>query len=460
MSGKQPPADLDAEMSVLGSVMLDNDTFGVLEGTLTAEDFYKEGHRKVWRALESLFAQAEPMDLVTVADTLRKTGDLEAVGSVPYLIALADFVPTAAYAESYARIVREKRTLRDLIAASGSIMQTAYDQALPLTEILDKAEQGIYALSATQTGENFKAMPQLTAEVTQNLSDLQTVGQVPGISTGFAKLDEMMGGLEGGNLYILAARPSMGKSALSLSIAYNAARMGYRGAFYSLEMSGAQLTKRLLAMEGRIDSQRLRTGDMSDRDWQRAADTLGKLSELGLHIDDSPNLSVAEFRSRTRRLAARNPLGFVVVDYLQLMSATAGNREQEIAAIARGLKGVARELDVPVLALAQLSRSVEMRPNKRPMMSDLRESGEIEQTADVAMFIYRDDYYREKLEPANFEPDGKAEIIIGKQRNGPTGTVMLNYLNSHTRFTNAATPADERAAQAYRDATAGNRNFN
>lgn len=460
MESRTPPQDLEAEASVLGSVLLDNETFAVIEGTLTAEDFYKEGHRKIWRACVALFSKAEPMDLVTLTDELRRSGDLEKVGSIPYLIGLADSVPTAAYAESYARIVREKRTLRDLIAVSGSIMQTAYDQALPLEEILEKSEQGIYQLATTQTGENFSSMAQLAAEVSQNLSNLQTSGETPGIGTGFSKLDELMGGLEGGNLYILAARPSQGKTALALSITHNAARMGYRGAFFSLEMSGMQLTKRLLAMEGRIDSQRLRSGDLSDRDWQRVADTLGRLSELGIHIDDSSQLSLAEFRSRSRRLAARHSLGFIVVDYLQLMSAPGGNREQEISAIARGLKAVARELDIPVLALAQLSRAVESRPNKRPMLSDLRESGSLEQDADAVMFIYRDDYYREKLEPQIYEPDGKAEIIIGKQRNGPTGTVVLNYLNSHTRFTNAATEAEKQAAQAYREATAGNRNFN
>ena len=430
--------------------MLDNDAYGLIEGSLTAQDFYKEGHRKIFGALASLFQKAEPMDLVTVTDMLRKNGDLEKVGSVAYLVGLADNVPTAAYVESYAAIVREKRVLRDLISASGSIMQTAYEQALPLEDILEKAEQAVYQLATTRTGENFASMPELAGELMKHLDDLQKTGVIPGISTGFSDLDRMMGGLEGGNLYILAARPSQGKTALSLSIAHNAARLGYHGAFFSLEMSGLQLEKRLLAMEGRIDSQRLRTGDLSDRDWQRATDTLSRLSGLGLHVDDSPNLSIGEFRSRARRLASRQPVGFIVVDYLQLMNAPAGNREQEIAAIARGLKAVARELNVPVMALAQLSRAVESRPNKRPMLSDLRESGSLEQDADAVLFIYRDDYYREKLEPNSYEPDGKAEIIIGKQRNGPTGTVILNYLNSHTRFVTPATAAEEQAAQVYR----------
>ena len=460
MESRTPPQDLEAEMSVLGSIMLDNDSFAFIEGVLGAEDFYKEGHRKIFRACAALFEKAEPVDLVTLTDELRRSGDLEKVGSVPYLIGLADNVPTAAYAESYAGIVREKRVLRDLISASGSVMQSAYDQALPLEEILEKAEQGIYHLAITQTGENFSGMAQLTAEVSQSLAELQNSGVKPGVSTGFTALDDLLGGLEPGSLYILAARPSQGKTALALSITHNAARMGYHGAFFSLEMSGTQLTKRLLAMEGRIDSQRLRTGELGGRDWQRIADTLGRLSELGINIDDSPNLSIAEFRSRSRRLASRNPLGFIVVDYLQLMSAPGGNREQEIATISRGLKAVARELDVPVLALAQLSREVERRPNKRPIMSDLRESGAIENDADAVMFIYRDDYYREKLEPSTYEPDGKAEIIIGKQRNGPTGTVVLNYLNSHTRFTNLATAADEQAAEAYREMAARNRDFN
>jgi replicative DNA helicase len=446
MESKTPPQDLDAEQSVLGSILLDNEAYTLIDGILAADDFYKEGHRKIFRGLEGLYQRAEPMDLVTLSDALRRSGDLEAVGNVPYLIGLVDSTPTAAYVESYARIVREKRLLRDLISMSGSIMQSAFDQALPLDEIVEKAEQGVYALATTRTGDRFRHMRDLSAETARHLSELQA-GVIEGISSGFTELDRMLtGGFKPGSLNILAARPSMGKTALSLAFAHSAAKGRRGGAFFSLEMSDVQLEQRLLAMEGRIDMQRLRNGQMHDRDWQRAADTLGVLSELDIFVDDSPELSIGEFRSRARRLASRSRLEWIIVDYLQLMRGpSGGNREQEISAISRGLKATARELDVPVIALSQLSRAVESRPNKRPMLSDLRESGSIEQDADLVMFIYRDEYYDPKS-----EQQGVAEVIIGKQRNGPVGTVELTYLASHTRFANKASAADLQAAHVYR----------
>lgn len=446
MESRTPPQDLEAEQSVLGSVLLDNEAFVVLDGTLSAEDFYKEAHRRIFWTLAALYGRGEPMDLVTLTDALRKAGDLDKVGNVPYLIGLADNVPTAAYVESYARIVREKRVLRDLISVSGQVMATAYDQALPLEEIIDQAERGMYALSSSQAGERFQTMPELAADFADRLKRLES-GHSEGLSTGFGALDRMTsGGLQPGTFNILAARPSMGKTALALSIALNAAKAGHAAAFFSLEMRAPQLEQRLVAMEGRIDMQRLRTGQLGDRDWRRAADTLSRLSELSLVVDDSPEITIGEFRSRSRRLAARMPLGLIVVDYLQLMRASGGNREQEISAISRGVKATARELDIPVLALAQLSRAVESRPNKRPMLSDLRESGSLEQDADLAMFIYRDEYY-----DLNSEKQGVAEVILGKQRDGPIGTVELAYLNSHTRFATLPSAAEAHAARFYEE---------
>lgn len=443
MEARTPPQNLEAEQVVLGSILLDPEAMDSVRDVLHPEDFYAEKHRIIFRALHGLHDKAEPIDLVTVTEELRQMKKLEAVGSVPYLIGLADNTPTAAYVGRYAEIVREKSTLRDLVAAAGSILQTAYDQALPLEEILDKAEQGVYRLATSRSGERFASQSDLAARLSTHLQELEA-GALDGLSTGFVDLDELISGFQPGSLNILAARPSMGKTALSLSLAYNAAKAGHAGAFFSLEMSDLQLEQRLLAMEGRLDMRRVRNGQMSSRDWERAAHTLSHLSGLGIFVDDSSQLSISEFRSRARRLAARERIEWIVVDYLQLMSAPGGNREQEISAISRGLKAVARELNIPVIALAQLSRAVESRPNKRPMLSDLRESGSIEQDADLVMFIYRDEYYYPASEQA-----GMAEVIVGKQRNGPIGTITLTYLNSHTRFANVPSAAEQQAARLF-----------
>lgn len=440
MESRTPPQNLDAEQSVLGSILLDNDVYAQIEGTLQAEHFYKESHRKIWRACERLFRRNEPMDLVTLTEELRQTGELETVGSVPYLIGLADSVPTAAYAESYARIVAEKAVLRDLISASGSIMQTAYDQTLPLEQILDKAESGIFELSSNKRNHAFEGMPSLVADSFAQINELFTnPDPITGLRTGFKELDNMTAGLQPSSLNVLAARPSMGKTALALTIGQAVAlREGTTVGIFSLEMSAVQLVMRMLCSEARVDMSRVRNGQLSDRDFQRLADTAGKMTEAKIFIDDAAEMTVMELRSRSRRLMAEHNLGLIVIDYLQLMqgSSRSGggeNRQQEISNISRGLKALARELDIPVLVLSQLSRAVESRPNKRPMLSDLRESGAIEQDADLVMFIYRDEYY-----DPHSEKQGIAEIILGKQRNGPVGTVELQFHNAHVRFNDLA----------------------
>jgi replicative DNA helicase len=439
VESRTPPHNLEAEQSVLGSILLDNEVYASIEGMLSAEHFYKEGHRKIYRAMERLFRRGEPLDLVTLTEELRQTGELEAIGNVPYLIGLADSVPTAAYADNYARIVREKAVLRELISASGAIMQSAYDQAMPLEQILDKAEASIFELSSTKRTHAFTGMTALVHDTFEHIQELfNNPDPVSGLRTGFKELDVMTAGLQPSALNVLAARPSMGKTAFALTIAQNAAlREGATVGIFSLEMSAVQLVTRMLCSEARVDMSRVRNGQLSDRDFQRLADTAGKMSEAKIFIDDSADLTVMELRSRTRRLMAEHGLGLIVIDYLQLMSGggknASENRQQEISAISRGLKALARELDIPVLVLSQLSRAVESRPNKRPMLSDLRESGAIEQDADLVMFIYRDEYYNQQS-----EKQGIAEIIVAKQRNGPTGVVELQFHSAHVRFNDLA----------------------
>lgn len=440
MESHLPPHNIEAEQSVLGSILLDNEVFSYLEGKLRPESFYKEAHRKIFRACERLFQHSEPIDLVTLTEELRQTNELESVGSVPYLIGLADGVPTAAYAENYARIVTEKATLRDLIAASGKIMQAAYDQALPVEQILDKAEAGIFELASNKRNHSFEGMTSLVTETFEYIQELFTSEDtVTGLATGFRELDGLTAGLQPSTLNVLAARPSMGKTALALTIGANAAlRHGKTVGIFSLEMSAVQLVMRMICSEARVDVSRLRGREPSERDFQRLAEAAGKMSEAGIFIDDSVDMTVMELRSRARRLMAEHDLHLVIIDYLQLMQGSGRggggeNRQQEISQISRGLKALARELDVPVLVLSQLSRAVEARPNKRPMLSDLRESGAIEQDADLVMFIYRDEYYNKES-----EKQGIAEIVIGKQRNGPTGTVELQFHSSHVRFNDLA----------------------
>ena len=437
-----PPHNNDAEISVLGSVLLDNDALLQMGDTVTPEMFYREGHRKIFAAMRKLQDNREPVDLVTLSEHLRTTGQLDEVGGAPYLIGLSEQVPTAAYAEHYARIVQEKHILRQLISASGKAMQLAYDQQLPLEDLLDRAEKLIFEVAEKKkSSEDLQEMKEVVADTFEYITNLHANKGIPdGVSSGFKDLDEQISGFQKGSLNVLAARPSMGKTAFALSIAQNVALRGDKVvAVFSLEMPAVQLALRMLSSEARVDMNRIRSGHLGERDFERLAYVAGRLAEAPMVIDDEPDLTLNALRSKLRRIAARRgDLGLVVIDYLQLMSGGrsnggSDNRQQEISTISRGLKGLARELDVPVIVLSQLSRAVESRPNHRPMLSDLRESGAIEQDADIVMFIYRDEYYNKET-----DQQGIAEIIIGKQRNGPVGTVRLQFHSAHVRFNDLA----------------------
>jgi replicative DNA helicase len=415
-----------------------------VEGLLPSpEAFYAEAHRKIYAAMQALRSQGRPVDLVTLSEELSRRDQLEEVGGTAYLLQLSEATPTAAYAEHYARIVAEKWTLRRLIQAAGEAMRLAYEEAGSLDEILDTAGRKILEVALTKTDTEAMPMRELVTKTFEHIEALfQNKGEVAGVRTGFKELDQLIGTLSPGSLNIIAARPAMGKTAFALTIAQNAAlKEGVGVGIYSLEMPAAQLTLRMMCSEARIDMNRVRLGQLTDRDFSRLVDVASRLSEAPIYIDDTPDLTLMELRARARRLVSQNQVGLIIIDYLQLMSGPGSgksgeNRQQEIAAISRGLKALARELGVPIIALSQLSRAVEARPNKRPMLSDLRESGSIEQDADLVMFIYRDEYYNPHSEKA-----GIAEIIVGKQRNGPTGTVELQFHASHVRFNDLARDA-------------------
>jgi replicative DNA helicase len=415
-----------------------------VEGLLPSpEAFYAEAHRKIYAAMQALRSQGRPVDLVTLSEELSRRGQLEEVGGTAYLLQLSEATPTAAYAEHYARIVAEKWTLRRLIQAAGEAMRLAYEEAESLDEILDTAGKKILEVALTKTDTEARPMRELVHETFEHIEALfQNKGEVAGVRTGFKELDQLIGTLGPGSLNIIAARPAMGKTAFALTIAQNAAlKEGVGVGIYSMEMPAAQLTLRMMCSEARIDMNRVRLGQLTDRDFSRLVDVASRLSEAPIYIDDTPDLTLMELRARARRLVSQNQVGLIIIDYLQLMSGPGSgksgeNRQQEIAAISRGLKALARELGIPIIALSQLSRAVEARPNKRPMLSDLRESGSIEQDADLVMFIYRDEYYNPHSEKA-----GIAEIIVGKQRNGPTGTVELQFHASHVRFNDLARDA-------------------
>ena len=439
-SGRIPPHNLEAEASVLGSALVDNDAIDRVEGLITADAFYKEAHRKIWRAMEALRARGEPVDLVTLSEELKKRGELDEVGGITYLVGLSEATPTAAYAEHYARIVAEKAVLRRLISAAGEAMRLAYDEAGSVEEIIDQAGRLILEVATHGPRHDFQEMRDLVTQAHERIAHLREEGAGTDLlSTGFADLDRLIGGLGPGSLNIIAARPSMGKTAFALTIAQNVAlRDKVPVAIFSLEMPAIDLVLRMLSSEARVDMNRIRQAQLSDRDYDRLVKAAGRIYDAPVFIDDTPGLTLMEVRARARRLAAHHDVKLIVIDYMQLMSGgqsskNGENRQQEIAAISRGLKSLARELEVPVVALSQLSRAVESRPNKRPMLSDLRESGSIEQDADLVLFIYRDDYYNEHSEKA-----GIAEIIVGKQRNGPIGTVELQFHAAHVRFNDLA----------------------
>jgi replicative DNA helicase len=440
-----PPQNIEAEQSVLGAILLDNDAINQAIEILTAEDFYRESHREIFRAMVALTERNQPVDAITLTDALRTGGVLEAVGGAGYIAELAACVPTAANAGHYARIVREKALLRSLASISTEIASGAYDSPPNVDEYLDASEHKIFEISERRIRQSFHSMPELTRESLKLIERLYEKKElVTGVPTGFIDFDRLTAGMQPSELIIIAARPSMGKTALALNIAAHAAtecepRVGV--ALFSLEMSKEQLVLRMLCSEGRVDSSRARAGFLGERDFPKLAQAAARLSEAPIFIDDSSDTSPIVLKAKCRRLMReRNAnLGLIIVDYLQLMrSARPGeSREKEIAEISRSLKALAKELKVPVIALSQLNRQVETRPDRRPLLADLRESGAIEQDADVIAFIYRDEmYHRDSKEP------GVAEIIISKQRNGPTGTAKLTYLTQFTRFENYA-PEEE-----------------
>jgi len=434
---KVPPQNLDAESSVLGGILLENEAVNQVLELLRPEDFYRESHRKVFRAIVELSDRSEPVDLITLSDFLKSRGELEAVGGTAYLASLADFVPTAANISHYARIVREKSILRSLISTATEIATRGYEEQGNVEEFLDSAEKVIFDISEKKIKASFVAVGDMIKDTLKTVEKLyERKEMVTGVPTGYSDLDRLTAGLQPAELIIVAGRPGMGKTAFALNIAANAAFTGAGVAVFSLEMAKEQLVLRMLCSEARVDSSKVRSGYLGERDFPQLAKAAGRLHEAPIYIDDTPAISVLELRAKARRLVRdrSKKIGLIIVDYLQLMRGmgTASNREQEISEISRSLKALAKELSVPVIALSQLNRRVEDRSDRRPMMSDLRESGAIEQDSDVIIFIYRDEVYNKSDESKK----GLAEIIVAKQRNGPIDTVTLTFLNEYTRFEN------------------------
>jgi replicative DNA helicase len=432
-----PPHNIEAEQSVLGGVLLDNDVFpGILE-ILAGDEFYRGAHRTIFAAAIELFERNEPCDLVTLTDVLKSGKKLEQVGGASYLASLVDRVPSAANVNHYARIIKEKFLVRSLISRATEIVASGFDSSLMVDELLDQAEQAVFEVTENRINPTFFLVKEIVKESIKTLEHLYDRREmITGVPTGFKELDRITSGLQPADLVIIAGRPSMGKTALALNIARNASvDAEVPVGVFSLEMNKAQLGMRLLCSEARVDSQRMRSGFLSERDWPRITRAAGTVSEAPIFIDDSPAISALEVRAKARRLKRDQNIGLIVVDYLQLMrgSSRSDSREQEISEISGSLKALAKELNVPVMALSQLNRRVEDRQNKRPQLADLRESGAIEQDADVIAFIYRDEVYH-----PDSQDKGMAEVIIGKQRNGPTGTAKLTFLDKYTRFEDLA----------------------
>lgn len=428
-----PPQNIDAEQAVLGALFLEPEAFYRVADIIRPGDFYQHGHRLIYEAAVGLQEEGEPVDLVTVTDRLRREGVLEKVGGAAYVASLVEMVPTATNIEYYARIIEEKALLRTLISVAARISEMGYDEREAADRLVDQAEQMILELGAQRGTGAFVPLKDILARALERIEQTyHNKGRIAGVPTGFADLDRLCSGLQPTDLIILAARPSMGKTALALNIAYEvAANQGLSVALFSLEMGKEQLVNRMLCAEARVDQYRLRTGSLRDEDWDRLTEAAARLQDVPLFIDDTGGASLRDIRARAKRLQAERGLALVVVDYVQLMQPNrrAENRQQEIAQISRGLKELAKELDVPVLALSQLSRAVEQRQEKKPQMSDLRESGSLEQDADVVLFIYREEYYRPETDRKSI-----AEIIVAKQRNGPVGTVELGFFKEFPRF--------------------------
>lgn len=437
---KLPPQNTEAEQSILGSILLENGTINAALEILRKDDFYSEAHRKIFSMIVELSEKNEPVDLITLSNALKDRNQLDSIGGTSYLASLVDNVPSAANVANYSKIVKEKAILRGLIGSATEIINSCYETGSDVDQVLDRAEHRIFEISENKVRPSFYAMRDIVKTSFKSIENLFNRKElITGVATGFERIDDMTSGLQNSDLIIIAGRPSMGKTAFALNIAqYAALETQIPVAVFSLEMSKEQLAFRLLASEARVDSQRMRKGFLGEMDWPKLTEAAGRLSEAAMYIDDTPAITVLEMKAKSRRLKAERGLGLIVVDYIQLMrggGSSRDSREQEISEISRSLKALAKELQVPVIALSQLNRKVEDRPNRRPQMADLRESGAIEQDADVIAFIYRDEVYNKADD--NLEK-GKAEIIIGKQRNGPTGTVKLAFLNQYTTFENLA----------------------
>lgn len=434
--GKVPPHDEDAEQAVLGSMLTDNEAVMAAVEVLKEDAFYREDNKIIYQAILNLYSKSEPIDIITLKDELESMGKFEQVGGFEYLASLPDKVPTTANVQKYIKIVEEKSVLRNLIKTANEIIELGYNPTEDVEDIMDGAEKKIFDIMQSKNTKSYTPIKDVLVESFTNLEKLYNQKQhVTGVPTQFYDLDDKTAGLHGSELILVAARPAMGKTAFALNIATNAAlRANVPVAIFSLEMSKDQLVNRMLCSEAMVDSNKVRTGKLDEEDWTKLAEAIGPLSEAGVYIDDTPGISVMEIRTKCRKLKMEKNIGLVVIDYLQLISGSnkrSGSREQEISEISRSLKVLAKELNVPVIALSQLSRAVEQRDDHRPMLSDLRESGAIEQDADIVMFLYRDDYYNKESAEKDI-----AEVIIAKQRGGSTGTVKLYWMGNYTKFVN------------------------
>ena len=435
--GKIPPNDIEAEQAVLGSMLTDKDAVIAGIEVLKPDDFYREDNKTIYTAILSLYNRAEPIDIITLKSELTSMGKFDSIGGLEYLAELPEKVPTTANVDKYIKIVEEKAILRNLIKTANEIITLGYDPTEEVEHIMDGAEKKIFDIMQSKNQKGYTPIKDILIETFAQIEQLYNQKQhITGVPTGFADLDYKTAGFHGSDLVLVAARPAMGKSAFALNIATNAAvRAKVPVAIFSLEMSKEQMVNRILCSEAMVDSNKVRTGKLDEQDWAKLASALGPLSEADIFIDDTPGISVMEIRAKCRKLKLEKGLGMVVIDYLQLITASnskrGGSREQEIAEISRSLKILAKELDIPVIALSQLSRAPEQRPDHRPMLSDLRESGSIEQDADKVIFLYRDDYYNEDSEKKNI-----AEVIMAKHRAGSTGTIELLWLGNYTKFVN------------------------
>jgi len=433
---KIPPHDLEAEQAVIGSMLTDKDSVISAIEVLKEEDFYREDNRLIYKAVLNLYNRAEPIDIITLKSELSSMGKLDAVGGLEYLAELPERVPTTANVDKYIKIVEEKSTLRTLIRTANELITLGYDPTQEVDDIMDSAEKKIFNVMQKKNQKGYTAMKEILIESLAQLEELYNRKQhITGVPTGFRDLDYKLAGLHNSELILIAARPAMGKSAFALNIASNAAiRSKIPVVVFSLEMAKEQMGNRILASEAMVDSSKIQTGKLEDEDWGKLAAATGELSDAPIYIDDTPGISIMEIRAKCRKLKLEQNIGLVVIDYLQLVQGTGkrgASREQEISEISRSLKILAKEINVPVIALSQLSRAPEQRPDHRPMLSDLRESGAIEQDADIVMFLYRDDYYNEDSEKKNI-----AEVILAKHRSGSTGTVELLWLGNYTKFAN------------------------